>query len=198
MTSSLVLIGIDPGMKESGFVRLVGGEPDEACVISRDKNESRAAYLKEVLDVVDEYATGVKNPLICVEDVNPPKPFFKGKQSITNTKSIIETAAVIGADPRALPGSLRRSPGANNGQGYLPAYPPMLVGERVRPGKAFCATPGAPTTSVRSCSTTSRHQREHRRHVPTRRTDRPGDRRRPRRPRHVRLPERNGLVGRAA
>ena len=76
----------------------------------------------------------MKNPLICVEDVNPPKPFFKGKQSITNTKSIIETAAVIGAILGRYPEAFVVPPG-HNGQGYLPAYPPMLVGERETSGK---------------------------------------------------------------
>lgn len=121
--SSMRIIGVDPGARETGIIVRDDTTLLGACVVTRSKEQPLAGYLRDVLDAITDY-TG---ELIVVEDVNTPT--FHATDRVIHLYGLLHTAMVIGAILAQFPTAQVVSP---DGYGSHPLayYPTELIGNR--------------------------------------------------------------------
>ena len=128
-----VVLGVDPGLNETGLALRQGDAVLRACVVQRAEGQEDGAYVTEVAEALAEYAGEHPGLLVCVEGVEEPKWFIQGKARPVNTRGIIGTATVLGAVLGAFPNAVIVPPGGN-GSAPLSTYPAALVGPRETTG----------------------------------------------------------------
>jgi hypothetical protein len=135
------VVGCDPGGRETGVVARLGDEVLWHAVIKADLTEPVVAYLDAVHQAVELAlsaaidASGDPLPLIGVEGVVPPSPFFKGSYQSINVGGLINAAVVLGAvvGTHCTPAErIIIVPPAGHGANrpLRLCYPPELIGER--------------------------------------------------------------------
>ena len=133
MTPPRTILGVDPGMNETGIVLRRGDSPLCACVVQRGKHDSDQKYLIEIAEVLDEYSAMTPCPLVAVEGLGEPRWFMDGEPRPINVRALIGTAIVLGLVLGRFPHAVIVPPGGN-GSGPLKAYPQSLVGRREEDG----------------------------------------------------------------
>lgn len=137
-----LIVGVDPGGRDTGVILRQGDQLHAAAIVTRDGD--LADYLAEVLDTIAGYARlhpagadVAAVSCIAVEDVTAPTGHARGREGhIIDPAGIIETAKVFGAILATMTGVVVVDAGGNGSQ-PLALYPELLVGplERVGTGK---------------------------------------------------------------
>jgi hypothetical protein len=135
----MIVLGVDPGAKETGLVLVRDGGLVGSSVVLRQRC-SLPVYLGDVLNAAETRWAGQPLPfgrpdLVAVEDVTTPK-YFRGKP-LLKPDYLIPLSAVMGAViawARGCGMPCVLVPPGHNGQGPLSAYPSELVGARERSG----------------------------------------------------------------
>ena len=119
----MMLLGVDPGGRETGIVLRDGRALHRWMLITREGDLD--VYCKEVAEAVGELVAWSSDPpTIVVEDLNEPS----GHMGIVGTKGLLDTAQVLGGLATLF--DIVRVPPGGHGSGPLKAYPAPLVGDR--------------------------------------------------------------------
>lgn len=125
-----LVIGVDPGGRQTGLVARYGDDLLAADLCTRDGAElfPGAGYLAEVCDAVGglvvygQAETGESSFVVAVEGVVHPS----GHVRMINAAGLLGTAAVLGAVLVEYPRTSVVVPPAKHGGGPRQAYPPQL------------------------------------------------------------------------
>ena len=125
-----VIVGVDPGGRQTGLVVRHGDQLLAADLVTRDGPETfpKADYLAEVVDAIGglvvwagQEAPDAGRPKVAVEGVVHPS----GHVRMINAAGLLGTATVLGAVLAAWPSALVIPP-ASHGAGPRSAYPAQL------------------------------------------------------------------------
>lgn len=123
----MMLLGVDPGGRETGIVLRDGRALHRWMLITREGELD--AYCKEVADAVGELVAWSSDPpTIAVEDLVEPSPHM----GTVSLKGLLHTAQVLGGLATLF--DVVRVPPGGHGSGPLKAYPAALVGDREKVG----------------------------------------------------------------
>ncbi|MDA8117175.1 MAG: hypothetical protein M0000_07400 [Actinomycetota bacterium] len=129
------VLGVDPGMRETGLVVRDGDVPVAACLMVRARGQSRGEYIEEVLAAIEAYLeerrrTHGEELEIAVEDMTPPTPHM-GTIAVAG---ILEGGVLLGAIIGRYPQARLVSPG-HHGSAPLAAYPEALCAPGEKRGR---------------------------------------------------------------
>lgn len=127
----LVIVGIDPGARYTGFSIIDGDETVlfSATFIRPEDQEDLVLWSKALVQLLENILKDVKYTALGIEGVSHPKGFKKGVRSSLNPKDIIRTALLVGALSMHYDTAHIIPPG-RNGDRPIEEYPEELVGRR--------------------------------------------------------------------
>lgn len=128
-----IVIGIDPGPKNTGFCVIDGEVPLFAATITRDDKMTAEDFAFHVRDYCITWVNEIieKHPqaIIAIEGVVAPRSHMHGKKSFINPNYILRLGFLAGILFGTFPEATRIRPG-NNGSGHTSQYPTYLSGRR--------------------------------------------------------------------
>lgn len=136
----MIVLGIDPGARTTGFCLRRGDNVLAAGDVTRDRDEGPLGvgpgYCAAVLRAIAQITSGeFGRDLIAVEDVHRPNWHVLdrrgGARAAADPTALLGTAIVLGAVLGRYPSAVRVPPG-RNGAGALRAYPRELVSDQER------------------------------------------------------------------
>lgn len=131
-----VVVGIDPGGRQTGIVLLNDRRIEGATVIEKPPGGGLAEYVADVVAEVRGLVDRHASPTIGVEDLSHPHSHINGKPRVISVDGVIGAAVVLGAILGNWPEAVLVPPG-HNGDGPLRSYPKELVGEREVAGRGY-------------------------------------------------------------
>lgn len=114
------VVGVDPGGRYTGVVRLLSGDKLASAVVLRRTTGDDfpdTAYIHEVIDEIAAQAE--RSDIVAVEGLSEPSSHINGELSIINVKGVMGVAMVYGAVLARWPRAIIVPPGGN---GALPDY----------------------------------------------------------------------------